>query len=119
MSKKQIPKPSETPNPPKKPLTAYFRYLADNRESFKKKHPEEPEKRIMSLLGEAWKTVPENAKKKYEEAYQKDKKKYDEEIKDYTQKYGPLKAKSKKNKDEDTEKKSKKIKNEKPKPSKK
>lgn len=122
MSKKsnnKTPNNSAAPPPPKKPLTAYFRYLSDNRENFRKKNPNEPEKRILTLVADAWKACSEAVKKKYEEMYQKDKNKYDEEIKEYTVKYGPIKPK-KKQVEEEGEKKGKKAsKKEKPKAAKK
>lgn len=96
MSKKSKSNANLNPNappPPKRPLTAFFRFVADNREPFRKKYPEEVEKRIISLLGEAWKNTTDKDKKKYEEAYQDDKIRYDEEFQEYTRKYGSAKQK--------------------------
>lgn len=111
MSKKssnKTPNNTTAPQPPKRPMTAYFRFLSENRENIRKKNPNEPEKTILCLVADAWKACSEAAKKKYEEMYRKDKSKYDEEIKEYTAKYGPIKPKKKQN-DEDKLKKGKKA----------
>ena len=99
MSKKSNTKPTlssqAVPVPPKKPLTAFFKWSGDNREIFKKKNPELIQKELMSLLGEEWRKISEKDKKKYTDSFEKDKKKYDDEMRAYVEKYGPVKQKKK------------------------
>lgn len=84
------------PEPPKKPLSTFFRYLADVRDQYKKKNPDLSGREITRLLGVEWGKLPEAQTKKYEVAYQKDKEKYEEERKVYEDKYGPIAKKKKK-----------------------
>ena len=83
------------PQPPKRPLSSYMRWTADNREAYKKKNPEMSPKELMSLLGKEWNEQSNTVKKKYEDLFAKDKKRYEEELKVYTDKYGPIKNKKK------------------------
>jgi hypothetical protein len=72
-----------------------MRWTADNREAYKKKNPEMSPKELMSLLGKEWNEQSNTVKKKYEDLFAKDKKRYEEELKVYTDKYGPIKNKKK------------------------
>ena len=118
--KKSNPKSQNAPPPPKKPLTTFLKWSGDNREIFKKKNPEMKQKELLTVLGEEWGKVAENIKKKYQDAYEKEKKKFDEELKVYVEKYGapaPLKKKNKEKDMEEVDKKGKKTKKEKAKES--
>lgn len=89
------PTTAEVPTPPKRPLSAYFRWLGENREFYKKKNPNLKNTELVSLLGSEWSKIGENMKKKFNDAYDKEKKKYDEEMKAFTDKNGPIIKKSK------------------------
>ena len=60
------------PEPPKKPLSTYFRFLNDHRLSVKQHHPDWKEKEIAKQCALNWKKIDEKLKQKYDEAYQKD-----------------------------------------------
>jgi hypothetical protein len=66
---------------PKGPITAFFRYLAQNRESIKQKlidagETEDLNTKVPSKAGELWKTLPAKVKEPYELAYKTEKDKY-------------------------------------------
>lgn len=86
------------PEPPKRPLSTYFRYIQDNREQFKKKHPEENGKGIQQLLAKEWNSMTEPQLKKYTDLYEKEKAKYEIEKKNYEEKYGSIIAKKREKK---------------------
>lgn len=54
-------------NAPKRPMTAYFLWMADNRATVAAKHVGEPAKVITKELGQMWKSVSDEDKKPYEE----------------------------------------------------
>ncbi len=53
------------PNAPKRPLSAYFIYLADQREAFKKAHPGCSVTDVTKGVADQWKKVSEKEKAKY------------------------------------------------------
>eukprot|EP01116_Phalansterium_solitarium_P014323 TRINITY_DN31911_c0_g1_i1.p1 TRINITY_DN31911_c0_g1~~TRINITY_DN31911_c0_g1_i1.p1 ORF type:complete len:140 (+),score=63.08 TRINITY_DN31911_c0_g1_i1:69-488(+) len=77
-------KKEKDPNAPKRPLSAYFLFMGDNRAAVKKANPDASTGELGKLLGEAWKAVKPAEKKKYEDLaakakvdYEKAKKKYE------------------------------------------
>eukprot|EP00494_Astrolonche_serrata_P002420 UN02426 len=54
------------PNKPKQPMSAYFLFANDNRNSMTKKNPDATMTEIGKLLGEAWKSASGTVKSKYE-----------------------------------------------------
>ena len=78
------------PEPPKKPMSSFFRYLNDNREMFKKKNPEVAGKGLLKLISKEWNSLSEAQTKKFIDIYEKDKAKYEIEKKAYEDKYGPI-----------------------------
>jgi hypothetical protein len=66
---------------PKGPMTAFFRYLEDKRESIKQKlikagETEKLNTKITSEAGKLWKELSAKEKEKYEKAYSEEKEKY-------------------------------------------
>lgn len=93
-------KKHSTSDPPKRPISSFLRFTGELRDQVKKKNPELPAKEILKVIGAEWKKLTEAQKKKYEDAYAKDKVKYDAEMKAYEEKYGPVK-KTKKSESKD------------------
>lgn len=58
------------PNAPKRPLSAYFTWLGENRERIKQENPTLPHKEITSKLGELWNALDEDTKKSYKDKAQ-------------------------------------------------
>ncbi|XP_064001088.1 transcription factor A, mitochondrial [Pogoniulus pusillus] len=65
---------------PKRPLTAYFRFVKDNHLAFKQKSPEISNLELMKKLGGAWRELPASQKQVYEEAQKTDWQKYKEQM---------------------------------------
>ncbi len=74
-------KPSKDPNAPKKPSTAYLFFSNDKRNELKEQGLSFTE--IGEKLGELWKAVSDEEKKKYEALAAKDKERYTEEMSKY------------------------------------
>jgi len=73
---------------PKKPSTAFFLFMADNRERIKAEHPGIAPAQIGKILGEEWKFFDPVRKREYEKVYEgnldqwrKDKAEYDANMK--------------------------------------
>ncbi|NWI60205.1 TFAM factor, partial [Calyptomena viridis] len=65
---------------PKRPLTAYFRFVKDNRSVFREKNPEASHAELIKKMAGAWKELPASQKQVYEEARKTDWKKYGEQL---------------------------------------
>jgi len=76
-------KPKRDPNQPKKPLTAYFRYLADVRTTTKEANPDLKAKELTKLIGKKWRELPAEEKTVYEEPAKAALEKWREEMADY------------------------------------
>lgn len=74
------------PPKPKKPLTPYFRYMNDMRDTFKKQNPEMPIVDITRMMAQKWETVEEKTKTKYLSDFKKEQIKYIEERAKYDSK---------------------------------
>eukprot|EP00494_Astrolonche_serrata_P003145 UN03151 len=64
------------PNKPKQPMSAYFLFANDNRDSMTKKNPDSTMTEIGKMLGEAWKNASGTVKSKYEKQQSVLKEKY-------------------------------------------
>ena len=110
-------KSDSKPAPPKRPQTAFFIYLNENRSEVKKKHPDAKITEITGFASNLYKALSESEKKAYQDKADAAKAAYDKAMKEYKDKHGdpPKKArKSKKSKskggDEKKEKKARKAK---------
>jgi hypothetical protein len=79
-STKKAKKEKDT-NAPKRGATAYFLWLADNREAIKKGHPEFKVTDVAREGGVRWRALKD--KKKYEDLAAKDKQRYEKEMAAY------------------------------------
>ncbi|NXK55509.1 TFAM factor, partial [Chauna torquata] len=68
---------------PKRPLTAYFRFLKDNQTAFREKNPEMSNMELVKKLAGAWKELPASQKQVYEEARKADWRSYEEQLAAY------------------------------------
>ncbi|XP_055329312.1 uncharacterized protein LOC129581990 [Paramacrobiotus metropolitanus] len=64
------------PKGPEKPLIPYLRFSKNIWETVKKDHPGTPFAEIGRIIGEQWRTCPEDVKQKYMDDYNRDKEKY-------------------------------------------
>ena len=70
-------------NAPKRPISAYFFYNQERRESLKKEKPTLNNKDLIRIMGDEWNKLSEEAKKPYVKKAEDDKKRYLEEMKEY------------------------------------
>ncbi|NXL86311.1 TFAM factor, partial [Alectura lathami] len=68
---------------PKRPLTAYFRFLKDNQPAFREKNPEMSNLELVKKMAGAWRELPASQKQIYEEARKTDWQKYEEQLAAY------------------------------------
>lgn len=71
------------PNAPKRPLSAFFLFCADERASVKALHPNYSVGEVAKELGERWNKVPAEVKSKYEGRVQAEKQRYEKEMDNY------------------------------------
>jgi len=64
-------KAQKDPNAPKKPQTAFFLFMADNRSRVKREDPDLAHTEVAKQLGQEWQNLDSNEKSKYERTYQK------------------------------------------------
>lgn len=79
-------KKEKDPNAPKRPLTAYFLFMGDERAKVKASNPDFTIAEISKELGERWKTLDAGKKEMYQEKATKGKARYDVEMKEYRNK---------------------------------
>ncbi|XP_031973067.1 transcription factor A, mitochondrial isoform X2 [Corvus moneduloides] len=77
---------------PKRPLTAYLRFVIDNRPAFREKNPESSNLELIKKLACAWKDLPASQKQVYEEARKTDWKRYGEQMAAYKAQLTPAQA---------------------------
>lgn len=109
----EVEKTNSIPNPPKKPMAAFFLYKSQHYHDFVKTHPEKKIAHITKLISEQWTKEPQEVKDRFQQKYHVLKKKFDEEMKAFIESYGkpPIrKRKIKKEKKDKKEKKEKKAK---------
>lgn len=68
---------------PKRPLSAYFFYIQERRETLKKEKPSLENKELIKTMGEEWNKLSDEDKKPYVKKAEADKKRYQEEMKAY------------------------------------
>lgn len=79
---KKTKKPKDKDNNVKRAKSAYNCFCEDQRPKVVKDNPEAKPKDVMKLLGDLWKDIKEDQKKKYEDLAAKDKERYQKELKD-------------------------------------
>lgn len=80
---KNLLKSLNIPEKPKKPMTPYFRFVRDNRDSILKKNPEYKLTDIAKKCAEQWKTVDANVKQKYEQEFKNELEVYSKKVMEY------------------------------------
>ena len=88
--KKRAYKPRD-PNAPKRPLTAYFRFLGENRGTIAKEIQDDPERfansgkpgDISRIATERWNALTKDEQEPYRAAYQAALKEYEKEVEKY------------------------------------
>lgn len=91
-------KAPKDPNAPKKPLTAYFAWMNQNRSRIKEENPGSSLGEIAKIAGKEWKEVDDEQKSELEATYKEEMEEYREKMKDYVpdKKYQNGKSASKK-----------------------
>ncbi|NXI40545.1 TFAM factor, partial [Galbula dea] len=77
---------------PKRPMTAYFRFLTENRDVFRQKNPEINNVELIKKIAGAWKELPASQKQFYEEARKTDWQRYKEQLALYKAQLTPAQA---------------------------
>jgi len=85
-SKGKVAKKAKDPNAPKRPQSAYFLWLNDNRPAIKKAHPDASITEVAKIGGAQWRKITAAEKKKYEDLNAKDKERYAKEAAAYVKK---------------------------------
>ncbi|XP_069651986.1 transcription factor A, mitochondrial [Haliaeetus albicilla] len=78
--------------PPKRPLTAYFRFMKENHSAFRQKNPEVTNMELIKKIAEAWKELPASQKQVYEESRKADWQRYKEQLAAYKAQLTPVQA---------------------------
>ena len=71
---------------PKRPLSAYFFFIQERRETLKKEKPNLDNKELIKAMGEEWNKLSDEEKKPYSKKAEADKKRYQDEVKAYEKK---------------------------------
>ena len=74
-------KKEKDPNAPKRPMSSYFLFLNERRETLKKEKPELKMGEQTKVMTTEWKAMDAKKKKKYEDLAAKDKERYESEMK--------------------------------------
>jgi len=82
-SRKRL-KKNEDPNKPRAPLTAFNLFAKDRREAIKKGNPGKSAAEISSLVGKAWKALPDGQRKPYVDDAARKRAEYTDAIARYT-----------------------------------
>ncbi|NXP10074.1 TFAM factor, partial [Thinocorus orbignyianus] len=77
---------------PKRPLTAYFRFLKESRPAFRQNNPEMSNMELVKKIASAWKELPASQKQVYEEARKTEWQKYSEQLAAYKAQLTPAQA---------------------------
>lgn len=72
------------PNAPKRPMTAFFHYLAATRAATKAEFPDASVSDLAKTMGERWRALTEEEKVPYLEKYAADKERYQKDMESYT-----------------------------------
>lgn len=79
--KSESPSPIKSEKPPKRPRTAYFIFMAEQRPTVTKDNPTLKPKEIASLLGKLWSEMPDDKKEDYKEIQREEKAVYERYMK--------------------------------------
>ncbi|NXE12899.1 TFAM factor, partial [Lophotis ruficrista] len=77
---------------PKRPLSAYFRFLKEHHSAFRQKNPEVSNVELVKKIAGAWKELPASQKQVYEEARKTDWQRYGEQLAAYKAQLTPAQA---------------------------
>ncbi|NXT93136.1 TFAM factor, partial [Anhinga rufa] len=77
---------------PKRPLTAYFRFMKENHPAFRQRNPEMSNVELVKKIAGAWKELPASQKQVYEEARKTDWQRYEEQLAAYKAQLTPAQA---------------------------
>ncbi|NWH82180.1 TFAM factor, partial [Piaya cayana] len=77
---------------PRRPLSAYFRFLKETRPVLREKHPEMSSVELVKKIAGAWKELPATQKQVYEEARKMDWQRYGEQLAAYKAQLTPAQA---------------------------
>lgn len=100
-------KGEKAPDPPKKPMAAFFLYKSARYSEFVKLHPDKKVSDLTKIISEQWNKESQEVKDKYQKEYNVLKEKYKEDLKAYEVEYGKPEKKKKKAKKDKGEKKAK------------
>jgi len=75
--------PKKDPNAPKRPLSAYFKWLGENRARVKAENTSLPHKEVTSKLGEMWNALADSEKKVYKDEATEEMNKWKEAFNEY------------------------------------
>ncbi|GMM49143.1 high-mobility group nucleosome-binding protein [Starmerella bacillaris] len=73
------------PDAPKRPITAYMFYAQNERKNVNRDKPDAKFGEVGKIIGERWRQLDAEGKKKYEDMAVEDKKRYDKQKAEYTQ----------------------------------
>jgi len=85
-SKPRSKKSGKDPNMPKRPMSAYFLWMNENRERIKEEYGCDGVAEVSKKAGEIWKEMGEGERAEWEEKQREAKEKYEEEMKEYNRK---------------------------------
>lgn len=85
-------KATRDPDAPKKPMTAYFAWMNENRSRIKEENPGAGLGEVAKIAGAEWKDVDSDEKGRLEEEYRENMVEYKNKMKNYTPKTSPKKA---------------------------
>ncbi|NWX13569.1 TFAM factor, partial [Aegotheles bennettii] len=77
---------------PKRPLTAYFRFLREHQPAFRRENPDMSNMELVKKLAGAWRELPASQKQVYEEARKTDWQKYQQQLAAYKAQLTPAQA---------------------------
>ncbi|CAD8120676.1 unnamed protein product [Paramecium sonneborni] len=86
--------------PPKKPLTAYFLFLGDERQQIMKNNPASKISEITQIAARMWMELDEKKKEEYQKRNQALQKEYEIRKREYEAKYGEIKTKQRRKKNQ-------------------
>ena len=86
------------PDPPKKPLTAFFLFRKEVYDEVKEENPTSKITKLTQIIGEKWRALEEEERKAYETEYVKLRDKYHRDLENYEMTYGKMDSKIKRSK---------------------
>lgn len=84
----RVNKSQKDPNAPKRPLSTFFLFSQDERPKIKKDNPSLSVAEIAKLIGERWRSIPDDKKRHYEERARQEKERYDQLVAEYKKQGG-------------------------------